>query len=70
MSQLNASQKHMLRLIRQGADQEGWAKVSKLLWPLVNDLSKELTGLIELKPAEDGGFAKLTSEGETVLKWL
>lgn len=58
--------KHLLRLIRQDRDKDGWARVSKQLWPLIEALPGEL---VERRFTPDGGFVKLTPDGETVLDW-
>ena len=64
---LNSGEKHFLRLIASGqADNGGWAKVSKTLYPLVQKMPPEL---VEHEPAEDGwGRARLTPQGEAVLE--
>ena len=64
--QLSHGEKHLLRLIQKGTDADGWAKVSKHVWPLVEKLP---TQLCELRATEDGGFIKLTHDGKTVLDW-
>lgn len=64
--QLNNGDMHLLRLVQKGRDAQGWAKVSKMLWPIVQGLPSEL---VELRPSEDGGHMKLTEAGETVLAW-
>lgn len=66
MSALNHSDKHLLRLVRQGKDAEGWAKVSEMVWPLVQSLPTEL---VTIEATDTGGRAKLTDAGETVLDW-
>ncbi len=57
---------HLLKLIRKDKGTDGWTKVSKAVWPLVESLPTELC---ELKKEADGGFIKLTPEGDTVLNW-
>lgn len=66
MNTLNHGDKHLLRLVRQGKDAEGWAKVSSMVWPLVQKLPSEL---VTIEATETGGRAKLTAAGETVLDW-
>jgi hypothetical protein len=62
---LDAGQKHLLRLTAKGASENGgWAPVSKLVWPLIAALPNDL---IEKQPAAEGGLARLTEAGETVL---
>lgn len=64
---LEYGQKHLLYLIQRDIDAEGWTKVSSVVWPLVANLPPEL---IELRPSDDGGHVRLTSEGGIVLKWM
>lgn len=69
---LDGGEKHFMRLIAKGADADGWARVSKPLYPLVDKMPK---ALVELEPTQDGwGRARLTDEGESVLRamevWL
>ena len=66
MNKLNHGDKHLLRLVRQGKDNEGWAKVSGVVWPLVQKLPSEL---VTIEAIGEGGRAKLTDAGETVLDW-
>jgi hypothetical protein len=66
MSKLHSKDRHLLTLIRKDRNAEGWAKVSAVVWPLVQTLPGEL---VDLKESEDGGFVKLTDDGETVLDW-
>lgn len=66
---LNDGERHILRLVAAGKDDEnGWAKVSAPVFPLVNQMPKEL---VEIEQVEaGGGRARLTQEGTVVLKWL
>lgn len=69
---LDAGQKHLMQLIVQDADSDGWAPVSKPVFPL---LEKMPQALIELVPVGDEGRGRvrLTAEGRNVLnarKWL
>lgn len=66
MNTLSHSDKHLLRLVRQGKDAEGWAKVSTVVWPLVQKLP---VALVTIESGESGGRAKLTDAGEIVLDW-
>ncbi len=68
MSNLTDGQKHLLRLIRKDQNEEGWAKVSKVVWPVVIQLPPELVDY-EGEP-EEGGKARLTGDGNIVLDWL
>ena len=70
--ELNAGEKHMLRLCAAEADAEGWAKVSSVVFPL---LEKMPAGLLELERAgsEGAGKARLTQTGRNILNsmaWL
>ena len=69
---LDGGEKNFLRLIVKGAGIDGWAPVSKPVYPLVQKMPHEL---VEHEPVgEDGrGRAKLTPEGASVLRamdWL
>lgn len=64
---IDHDQKHLMRLILRDRGEDGWAKVSQLVWPLVSSIPD---ALVEKKPTEDGGFVKLTHDGETVLAWM
>lgn len=71
-TKLDARQKHLLRLVVEGADVEGWAPVSKPVFPLVEKLPSEL---VELKSVGDEGRgrARLTEEGAKLMAamaWL
>lgn len=64
---LDHGQKHLMRLCAQGKKEDGWAPVSKVVWPLLADIPTEL---VEREQFADGaGRAKLTTAGETVLFW-
>lgn len=66
-AKINGSDRHLMRLIRQGRDAAGWARVSEPVWPLMQSLPKEL---VTLHDNGDGtGKASLTHDGETVLDW-
>lgn len=64
---LSHGEEHLLRLIQKEEDVDGWAKVSKQVWPLVEKLPSQLC---ELRATEDGGFARLTHDGITILNWI
>lgn len=71
-TKLDAGQKHLLRLVMNGADAEGWAPVSKPVFPLVEKMPRELVEL-EVVGDEGRGRARLTTEGEnlmTAMEWL
>ena len=64
---LTSNQIHLMRLIREGQDSEGCAKISEMIFPFIKDLPSEL--VISEKKA-DGGFARLTEKGNTIVDWL
>jgi hypothetical protein len=68
---LNHGQKHILKLIDRDKDDEGWTHVSEALCPHIDSgIPKDL---IELEINEDGGRARLTTEGQALidsLAWL
>lgn len=66
MSKLDAGQMHLLRLTMQGAAGDGWAPVSAVVWPLIAALPSDL---VELLPSDNGGHARLTHDGEVVLRY-
>lgn len=64
---LDSGTLRLLRLALKEADKDGWAKVSKLVWPLVVALPADLT---ELRGADDGGgYVKLTDRGDAVVMY-
>lgn len=70
MSRLQVQHKHIMRLIKRDCDLDGWATVSKVLYPMLKKNMPER--LIEFDDS-DGLRAKLTDEGENVLaamEWL
>ena len=66
-SKLTVNDRHLMRLIRHSQNEDGWAKVSKMLMPIVSGLPSEL---VEFKPGDAGGLAKLTDKGNIVLDWI
>lgn len=70
---LNAGQKHTLKLIKRGADAEGWAIVSISLFPIIaKKMPSELVTL-EKTGKEGGGRVRLTDLGASVvtaIDWL
>jgi hypothetical protein len=71
-TKLDDGQKHFLRLIVKGAGVDGWAPVSKPVFPLVEKMPR---ALVELEPGgEEGrGRARLTHQGQSILDamaWL
>lgn len=68
VSNIDNGHKHLMNLIvRDRNITTGYAKVSAVVEPLVRAIPD---GLVEIKPADDGCFVKLTAEGEAVVKWL
>ena len=69
---LTPNQKHLLRLIVKGADEEGWAKISKMLWEFVSNTLIGMEELVELRPDKenDGGYGRITTTGKTVMKYI
>lgn len=74
---LSTGHKHILSLIRKGAKEDGWAPVSKFVAPIFSN--KEIPGgavpeeLCEFEAVGDGGRARLTPMGESILdamEWL
>ena len=69
---LDAGQKHLMRLLVQGADLEGWAPVSAQVFPLMEKLPSALVVLERV--GDDGlGRACLTTRGASVIDamaWL
>ena len=66
-STLDAGQRHVLRLAIRDADSEGWASVSKTVWPYVTEIPSDL---VELRATEDGGgLVRVTKAGVAVLTY-
>jgi hypothetical protein len=63
---LSLNDRHFLRLIRKGQDADGWARVSQILWRFAEALPAPL---VEIRKTDDGGFAKLTHDGNVVVDW-
>jgi hypothetical protein len=63
---LDSGSKHILRLAVKDADAEGWATVSKVVWPLLAKIPDEL---LEKRPSDDGGHVRLTDTGDAVLRY-
>ena len=71
-TKLDGGQKHLLRLIVQGAGADGWAPVSAPVFPLMEKVPQ---ALIELERVGDEGRGRvrLTTEGDGVINamaWL
>ena len=68
-SKLSDGQKHILKLAYREAGPDGWAAVSKAVFPLIEKMPTELVELE--KVSDDGrGRARLTEEGESVITAL
>lgn len=65
-SKLDDGSKHLLRLAMREADAEGWAKVSKVVWPAIVRIPDDL---VEKRPSDDGGYCRLTVGGEAVINY-
>lgn len=63
---LNGGDRHLLQLVQRDKDAEGWTPVSATVWPLMLRLPPEL---VTIEPLIEGGRARLTDAGETVLTW-
>jgi hypothetical protein len=65
---LSDNQLHLLRLCAKGMkENDGWAKVSAMVWPLIEKLPGDL---IEIMPGLDGsGLARLTDRGDAVITY-
>lgn len=72
IKKLTPGQRHLLRLIVEGADTEGWAPVSAQVFPLARDLPDELVCL-ESVGEEGAGRVRLTDMGNNLMMamiWL
>lgn len=70
MRKLTDNEMHLLRLVRRGQNDNGWAKVSKAVFPLVNTLPRRL---VEVQSDDKTAMVKLTAEGNSLLdalEWL
>ena len=65
--ELTYNHKHLLRLIRKDEDAEGWTKVSTRVMTIVKEIPERL---IEIQDNGNGGRARLTAEGNTVLDFI
>ena len=68
-SKLSDGQKHLLKLAHRDAGPEGWAAVSKAVFPLLEKMPTELVEL-EIVGDEGRGRVRLTEEGESVITAL
>jgi len=72
-TKLDAGQKHMLRLVTQGADAEGWAPVSAQVFPLIAKTMPAELVTLEAVGEEGRGRARLTEDGKNLMDamaWL
>ena len=63
---LDQGQRHLMDLANREANLDGWAKVSKVVWPLIEKIPTEL---LEKAPSDDGGLVRLTSTGAAILRY-
>jgi hypothetical protein len=70
MNKLTSSDKHLLSLVSKGQKPDGWTTVSNTVMKVMVPLAKTFPELVTLEEVGTGGIAKLTREGEIVLKWL
>ena len=63
-TKLDAQQKHILNLIKRGADADGWVEVSEQLFPVL--LKKMPKELFLFEKTVDGYRGRLTEEGNNV----
>lgn len=63
---LGLQHKHIIHLIGRDRGPDGWAVVSATLWPILHKAMP--LELVMMEKTETGGKAKLTDEGESVLR--
>jgi hypothetical protein len=66
---LNASQKHLLRLAKNGAGEDGWTPVSNLIWPLLAQVPDRLLDR-EWPEGAEKGRCRLTADGEAIVEFM
>ena len=69
---LDAAQKHLLRLIVQDTDADGWTVVSEQVFPIMKRVPSALI-VLEYVGDDGRGRARLTHEGQMVIDampWL
>ena len=69
---LSLGEKHLLRLIVQGRGSDGWAEVSKPVFPLIKGLPSNFV-ILETVGNEGRGRAKLTETGDqliSAMEWI
>lgn len=57
---------HLLRLIQSESKGDGWAKVSDIVWPVIQDLPRDL---VETSVHDGVKVCRLTEAGEIILDW-
>ena len=66
---LTEKQINILRLVqRSKAGEDGWYRVSKVVWPLVDGTMP--TDLVETQATNDGGSLRFTLRGQAVADYL
>jgi hypothetical protein len=63
---LCSSALRLMRLALRDADADGWAKVSKLVYPLLSAVPDDL---MERREDGDGGYVRLTERGKIALAY-
>jgi hypothetical protein len=64
---LTDGQKHVLRLAKRDADENGWCFVSSTVFPFIETIPEDL---LKKEKSEDGtGMVRLTANGETILRY-
>lgn len=66
---LSDHHKYALKLIRKDADKDGWASVSKLLWPVISLIPTDLAER-EFFEETGAGRIRLTDRGNAVVDYL
>lgn len=70
---LDAGQKNLLRLVRKGANADGWAPVSAIVYPHAKKVLPPELATLEPVGTDGRGRARLTTDGESLLdamEWL
>lgn len=69
MSALTDRETGFLRLLLRSPDQgEGWRKVSPVVWPLVEQFTRQ--EVIETEAAPDGGRVRLSERGRVLVDYI
>ena len=60
-----------LSLIKRSIQEDGWAMVSKQLWPIILSIvPNELIEIDETETEQIAGKIRFSEEGKIVMKWL